>query len=36
MRTGAEVSQYVAGRRGVERFSLCQQGEALLVFVDVF
>jgi hypothetical protein len=35
MRTGAEVSKYVAERGGVERFSLCQQGEELLVFVEV-
>ena len=35
MRAGAEVSQYVTGRGGVERFSLCQRGEALLVFVEV-
>ena len=34
MRTGAEVSKYVTGRGGVERFSLCQRGEALLVFVE--
>jgi len=35
MRTSAEVSKYVTGRGGVERFSLCQRGEALLVFVEV-
>jgi hypothetical protein len=35
MRTDAEVSKYVRGRGGVERFSLCQRGEALLVFVEV-
>ena len=35
MRTGAEVSKYVAGRGGVERFSLCQRGRELLVFVEV-
>ena len=35
MRTGAGVSKYVTGRGGVERFSLCQRGEALLVFVEV-
>jgi hypothetical protein len=34
MRTGAEVSKYVTGRGGVECFSLCQRGEALLVFVE--
>ena len=34
MRTGAEVSKYVTGRGGVEHFSLCQRGEALLVFVE--
>jgi hypothetical protein len=34
MRTGAEVSEYVTRRGGVERFSLCQRGEALLVFVE--
>ena len=34
MSTGAEVSKYVTGRGGVERFSLCQRGEALLVFVE--
>jgi hypothetical protein len=34
MRTGAEVSKYVIGRGGVERFSLCQRGEAVLVFVE--
>ena len=34
MRNGAEVSKYVTGRGGVERFSLCQRGEALLVFVE--
>lgn len=35
MRTGAEVSKYVTGRGGVERFSVCLRGEALLVFVEV-
>jgi hypothetical protein len=35
MRTGAEVSKYVAERGEVERFSLCQRGEALLVFAEV-
>ena len=35
MRTSAEVSKYVTGRGGVERFSLCQRGEDLLVFVEV-
>jgi hypothetical protein len=35
MRTGAEVSKYVTRRGGVERFSLCQRGEELLVFVEV-
>jgi hypothetical protein len=35
MRTGAEVSKYVAERGGVERFSLCLPGEELLVFVEV-
>ena len=34
MRSGAEVSKYVTERGGVERFSLCQRGEALLVFVE--
>ena len=34
MRTGAEVSKYVTGRVGVERFSLCRRGEALLAFVE--
>ena len=35
MRTGAEVSQYVSKRGGVERFSLCQRGRQLLEFVEV-
>jgi hypothetical protein len=35
MRTGAEVSKYVSGQGGAERFSLCQRGEELLVFVEV-
>ena len=35
MRTGAEVSKYVAERGGVERFSLCQRGREVLVFVEV-
>ena len=35
MRIRAEVSKYVTGRGGVESFSLCQRGEALLVFVEV-
>jgi hypothetical protein len=35
MRTSAEVSQYVTRRGGVERFSLCQRGEEVLVFVEV-
>ena len=35
MRTGADVSKYVAERGGVERFSMCQRGEELLVFVEV-
>jgi hypothetical protein len=35
MKTGAEVSKYVAGRGGVERFGLCRRGEALLVSVEV-
>ena len=35
MRTGAEVSKYVTARGGVERFSLCQRGRDLLVFVEV-
>ena len=34
MRSGAEVSEYVTERGGVERFSLRQRGEALLVFVE--
>ena len=32
---GGEVSKYVSPRGGVGRFSLCQRGEALLVFVEV-
>ena len=35
MRTGAEVRKYVTERGGVERFSLCQRGRELLVFVEV-
>ena len=35
MRNGAEVSKYVSERGGVERFSLCQRGRELLVFVEV-
>jgi hypothetical protein len=35
MRTEAEVSEYVAERGGVERFSLSQRGEEQLVFVEV-
>jgi hypothetical protein len=35
MRTGAEVSKYVTGRGGLERFSLCRRGDELLVFVEV-
>ena len=35
MRSGAEVSKYVSERGGVERFSLCQGGRELLVFVEV-
>ena len=34
MRSGAEVSEYVTERGGVEQFRLCQRGEALLVFVE--
>jgi len=35
MRSGAEVVKYVTERGGVERFSLCQRGKELLVFVEV-
>jgi len=35
MRSGAEVVRYVTERGGVERFSLCQRGRELLVFVEV-
>ncbi len=35
MRTATDVSRYVTERGGVERFSLCQRGEELLVFVEV-
>ena len=35
MRTGAEVSKYVTAQGGAERFSLCQRGEELFVFVEM-
>jgi hypothetical protein len=35
MRTVTDVRKYVTERGGVERFSLCQRGEALLVFLEV-
>ena len=35
MRSGAEVVKYVTERGGVERFSLCQRGKELVVFIEV-